>query len=141
MPGFLAAVWALLVRLTGGVVFPVAGVQISSTDPIRPLVAALIAIAAYAVLSARAGRHAGLPALARHVGPRGLAAVLALGSVVTALSHTSWTAGGADEYSYVSQADLWLQRKLTVPMPIARTVPWPDGLATFTPLGYGRPAE
>lgn len=138
---FVAAIWALLVRLTGGFVFSVAGVQISSTDPIRPLVAALIAIAAYAVLSALAGRHPGLSALTRRVGPRGLAAVLALGSVVTALSHASWTAGGADEYSYVSQADLWLQRKLTVPMPIATAVPWPDGLATFTPLGYGRPAE
>ena len=131
-----AGLWALLVRLTDGFVFSIAGVDISSTDAIRPLVVAVIAVAAYVFLPARTRGPAGLSALTRHVGPGGLAALLALGSIVIALSHNSWTAGGADAYSYVSQADLWLQRTLTVPMPIATTVPWPNGLATFTPLGY-----
>lgn len=134
-----AGLWALLVRLTDGFVFSMAGVEISSTDPIRPLAVAVIAVVAYVLLSARTGGRLGLSALTRDLRPRVLAALLALATVFTAMSHNSWTAGGADAYSYVSQADLWLQRNLAVPMPIATAVPWPNGLATFTPLGY-RPA-
>ena len=37
------------------------------------------------------------------------------------IARNSWTAGGADQYAYVSQADLWLQGDLTVPIPLAAT--------------------
>ena len=74
--------------------------------------------------------------LARHAVPLWVAILLATGAVITSLSHNSWTAGGSDEYSYVSQADLWLHGKPVVPMPIAGAAPWPDALATLTPLGY-----
>ena len=51
----------------------------------------------------------------------------------------SWTASAADAYAYVSQADLWLEGRQRVAMPIAGTAPWPNALETLTPFGY-RPA-
>ena len=39
----------------------------------------------------------------------------------------------------MSQADLWLNGDLTVPIPLAATAPWPEALLTFTPHGF-RPA-
>jgi hypothetical protein len=45
----------------------------------------------------------------------------------------------SDEWGYLSQADLWLTRDLTIEQPIARDVPWPNAGWTFAPLGY-RPA-
>src|SRR5262245_27974855 len=97
-----AASWALLVLLTGGFVVSVGGVPISSTGPIRPLVVAVVTFAAYVLVTARTRRRTDLSALTRHLRPRGLALLLVLGTIVTALTHNSWTAGGADEYSYVS---------------------------------------
>ena len=40
-----------------------------------------------------------------------LAVLLALCPAVAGIARNSWTAGGADQYAYVSQADLWLQRR------------------------------
>ncbi len=45
------------------------------------------------------------------------------------IARNSWTAGGADQYAYVSQADLWLNGDLTVPIPLAATAPWPEAVA------------
>ena len=68
-----------------------------------------------------------------------LAILLALCPAIAGIARNSWTAGGADQYAYVSQADLWLQRDLTVPIPLAATAPWPEALLTFMPHGF-RPA-
>ena len=40
-----------------------------------------------------------------------LAVLLALCPAIAGIARNSWTAGGADQYAYVSQADLWLQRR------------------------------
>jgi hypothetical protein len=48
-------------------------------------------------------------------------------------------ATASDAWGYLSQADLWLARDLTVEQPIAADVPWPNAGWTFAPLGY-RPA-
>jgi asparagine N-glycosylation enzyme membrane subunit Stt3 len=68
-----------------------------------------------------------------------LALLLALSPVVAGLAWNSWTAGGADSYGYVSQADLWVHSRLKTPVPIASFAPWPNAIWTFTPHGY-RPA-
>jgi hypothetical protein len=62
--------------------------------------------------------------------------VLALTIGIVAVWHSSWTASGADAYAYVTQADLLLTGRLTVPVPIANEVPWPRPLSTFVPFGY-----
>ena len=46
------------------------------------------------------------------------------------------SAGSADAHGYISQAALWLDRDLIVPVPMATTVPWDDAEWTFAPLGY-----
>ena len=51
-------------------------------------------------------------------------------------AESSYTASGTDAYAYVTQADLWLSGRLTVPVPIANDVPWPRPLSTFIPFGY-----
>ena len=68
-----------------------------------------------------------------------VAILLALCPAIAGIARNSWTAGGADQYAYVSQADLWLQRDLTVPVPLAATAPWPEAVWTFMPHGF-RPA-
>jgi hypothetical protein len=132
----LALAWSLVIRVTGGTVIAVAGLRVSSTDPIRPLIAALILAAIYAVASGPQRVRADAASARTFATPARLAALLALAVGVIALSQSSFTASGADAYAYVTQADLWLSGRLTVPVPIANDVPWPRPLSTFVPFGY-----
>ena len=52
----------------------------------------------------------------------------------------TFSAGGADSYGYVSQADLWLQRTLIIEEPLADEAPWRNANWTLTPFGY-RPGD
>ena len=132
----LALLWSVVNVMTGGGTLTLGGLRISSTDPIRPLIAAALLFAVYGLASGRQRlrddvRHA----VAAATAPR-LAELLAVAVGVVAVWHTSWTASGADAYAYVTQADLWLRGRLTVPVPIANEVPWPRPLSTFVPFGY-----
>jgi hypothetical protein len=122
--------WALAVWIAGGFTIAVAGVTIHSHDPFRPLAIAIVAATVY--LATRG------PLNARRL-TMPLAVLLAVCPAVTGIARNSWTAGGADQYAYVSQADLWLSGDLTVPIPLAATAPWPEALLTFMPHGF-RPA-
>ena len=124
------ALWALAIWLIGGFTVPLPGVTIQSHDPLRPLAVGVIAAVIYLVA------HGPLN-LRRVTTP--LAILLALCPAIAGIARNSWTAGGADQYAYVSQADSWLQRDLTVPIPLAATAPWPEALLTFMPHGF-RPA-
>src|SRR5687767_8654069 len=119
--------WALAIWLVGGFAIALPGATIQSHDPLRPLafgaIAAIIYLATRGPLNAR-----------RFVTP--LAILLALCPAVAGIARNSWTAGGADQYAYVSQADLWIQRDLTVDIPLAARAPWPEALWTFTPHGF-----
>lgn len=59
---------------------------------------------------------------------------------VAGILRGSGIAGGADSYGYISQADLWLKGEPRILQPAARTVPWPVGQWTFSPLAY-RPSR
>jgi hypothetical protein len=133
---FLAAIWALAVRLSGGFAVSVGGLRLSSSDAIRPLIVAAIAAAIYVGLSGMTRARADAAALRRRLTFPLLAAMLTAVVLVVGIANNSWSAGGSDSYSYVSQADLWLQGNLKVPVPIADAAPWPNALVTFTPLGY-----
>ena len=141
----LALAWAVLVRISGGTTIAVAGLRVSSTDPIRPLVAAALLAAIYVLTSGRQ-RVREDAALARRLATaslraRALAAVLAAAIGVIAIAQSSYTASGADAYAYVTQADLLLAGTLTVPVPMANEVPWPAPLSTFVPFGYAAVAH
>jgi len=64
------------------------------------------------------------------------AAALVIALVAVAALRGSRAAGGADEYGYVSQAELWLTRNLRIDQSFVMEVPWPRADWTFTPLGY-----
>lgn len=137
----LALTWSLLIRATGGTVIAIAGLRVSSTDPVRPLIAALILAAIYGVASGQQRIRDDVARARALASPARLAVVLALAAGVIALSQSSFTASGADAYAYVTQADLWLSGRLTVPIPIANDVPWPRPLSTFVPFGYTAVAD
>ena len=122
--------WALVIVLVGGVTIASAGVIIQSHDPLRPLALGVVAAAVYVGMRWPIN-------LRRLITPA--AVLLALCPAIAGIARNSWTAGGADQYAYVSQADLWLQHDLTVQVPLAATAPWPEPVLTFMPHGF-RPA-
>jgi len=122
--------WALLILLVGGFTIAPAGVIIQSHDPLRPLALGVVAAAVYVGMR--------WPINLRRV-TTPVAVLLALCPAIAGVARNSWTAGGADQYAYVSQADLWLQHDLTVQVPLAATAPWPEAVLTFMPHGF-RPA-
>jgi len=132
----LSAVWSVTLGLAGGIDATVAGVHVSSNNPAHPLIVALLATVAYVTTAGarRLGRDAAW--LRAQVTAVRVAAALTLAIGLIGIAHNSWSAGGSDSYSYVSQMDLWLHGDLKVPVPLARTAPWPDALTTFAPLGY-----
>jgi hypothetical protein len=135
----LALAWSLFVFVTNGTAISIGAIRISSTDPIRPLVAAALLAAIYVLASGprRTQRIREDAALAsRPATSSRLAVVLSAVIGIIAISQSSYTASGADAYAYVTQADLLLAGRLTVPVLIANEVPWPTPLSTFVPFGY-----
>lgn len=138
----ILATWAVIAILTGGFRVQFAGLTISSRNPFRPAVVAVLLAAVAWYLDRRqteslAGRFLGvLPGAAtRFAAPLAAAALLIAGLVFGARA-----ASGADESGYVSQSMLWLRGDLRIELPLAASVPWPEPDSTFTPLGY-RPVD
>jgi hypothetical protein len=131
-----ATVWSGVVWVSGGVRIEVAGVPLASTDPIRPLIAAALLAVVYAFASGRHRLREDAALASKAATSARLAGLLAIALAVIATWQSSWTASGSDAYSYVSQADLWLAGRLTVPIPIADEAPWPRAHSTFVPFGY-----
>ncbi len=64
------------------------------------------------------------------------ATAAAAATLVIAVRYGSKVAGGSDSYGYVSQADLFLNRQLSISQPWVEAVPWPNLTWSFTPLAY-----
>ena len=117
------ALWALAVWVVGGFSFTLAG-----------LCRSVARSAASARRCARGGRR-----LCDHRRPVAVAA--------SHQSRLSWSClslpqrpaslairgrqAGADSYAYVSQANLWLHRNLSVAVPLAGSAPWPERCGHF----------
>ena len=156
-----AAVWTLGLYAGYSHSLTIGPWRISSRNPVRPLIVCAIAAAGYVVVSGRSGLRADLSRIRRGgygvartgaggvrlieavVNPAAVAALIAVGSAATALAFRESTAGGADAFSYVTQADLWVSRTpgLRIEMPVAAAAPWPDAIGTFTPFGYRSTAD
>ena len=132
----LASLWAATVWLLGGFVLSIGPLRISSSDSVRPLRVALVATVIYGALAGMAAVREDAYRLLRALTSRRLALLLTVLIIVVGIANNSWAVGGSDSYSYASQMDLWLRGSLSVPIRIANEVPWPNALATFTPLGY-----
>ena len=121
------ALWTLAIWLVGGFTIALPGITIRAHDPFRPLAFTAVLIGVYVATR-------GPLNLRRLVTP--LVILIGLCPAVAGIARNSWTANGADQYAYVSQADLWLLGNLIVPVPLAATAPWPDATWSFTPHGF-----
>ena len=64
------------------------------------------------------------------------AALLSLTVLYLSITFGSTVAGGADQYSYVTQAGLWRTGTLQIHQDVVRDSPWPGAPETWTPLGF-----
>jgi hypothetical protein len=131
-----ALVAACAIYASDGFDFTVVGLRLRANRIDRVIWLAAAGLAMYVYLGGRAGL-----AFARAVGrwiirPPVLAVLLA--SLVFALGAAfgSRAAGGADSYGYLSQAQAWLTLEPATPQPWMTEVPWPNGAASWIPLGY-----
>ena len=153
--GGLALVWTLVVLWTGGAVFYIGGVRISSRGPRNPAILTLLSLVIAWVLApaGQRGRFlAGecrrlldlitrwlswIPATPRTA--RMIAALAAVWIVVVGFAEGAFVVGGSDSYGYVSQAHLWMIGALRQEPPLLRSVPDDITIEALSPLGY-RPA-
>jgi hypothetical protein len=143
-----AALWTLLVAVTGGFDLRPYQIPFKSTEADRPAYAALLLVILYVALFRRAVRddlqwlEDRAQPVARVLERWSFLLVLAAAAITFALAVAFGihVGGGSDSCGYISQARLWLAGDLVVEQPIARGVPWPDADRTFAPLAY-RPAQ
>ena len=67
---------------------------------------------------------------------RRLVSLLAVTLMMLAVVHGRTAIGGADEYGYVSEAELWLKGDLKIDQSFAVEAPWDRAAWSFAPLGY-----
>jgi dolichyl-phosphate-mannose-protein mannosyltransferase len=152
--------WALALYLGYGQSIDLGPIHISSRNPSRPFWIFLVALAGYAWVGGWSGlRRDGrrvvstLQAIgvatvhtyerAERLNARLVALMLVLFTIAVSMYFRDSTAGGSDAFSYVTQADLWLERApgLRIEMPIAAAAPWPDAFSTFVPFGYRKTSD
>jgi hypothetical protein len=136
--GGLAAGLAFHVAHAGAFRLELFGLGLGVRGAVRPMLLAL----AFLALRIWVGRRSDADARA----PRRLASALPAsrmicGALIVAGAVGWWhflsaTCGGADSYGYVSAADRILAGRLVESEPLATVLPFPDGLAAATPLGY-----
>jgi hypothetical protein len=138
LAALLVWIWTWIVLFTGGVFLRIAGVNVSSRDPLRPALAAAALYGLSIFLAPRARRLLAWDwlrdGIARTSPAFAVAAAVAVAGVATA--YGARAVSGADSFGYVSQAYLWLDRSLVIPEPFAAEAPWSSPLEAIAPLGY-----
>lgn len=157
----VGAAWSSWLIVFGGIDLGLFGISVTSNDPRRTLLYTSLLLTVYILSGShlRVPASLGLPARAAmslavralsglwntsrrllvplaRIDPAVFAAVLAVALAAAGVRYGVSTAGGSDAYGYVSQADLWLSGRLTIPQPWTAEVPWPGAALTFSPLGY-----
>ena len=126
--------WAVLLFITGGVDWSTPSFRLTSRDPFRPVLIAVLLMLGYwyiasDVVAAWSNR---LQVGARTA--RVVSAGVALAVVLVGLAWGTTAVSGSDPYGYVSQADLWKTGQLTIDQ--SAFAPWPYEDWTLAPLGY-----
>lgn len=145
--GGAASAWTAITLLTGGFTARIAGFSISSHDPVKPLMVAVLAWIGAALAAGRPSLRDHAAACVPRIAAQSLVRLLArlpmlvvgtavLLTLATSLAWGVFSIGGADSYGYVSQAVLWTRGVPQVDQPLVRTFPWPFANWSFTPLGY-----
>lgn len=145
--GVLAALWALILVASGGGDVRMVGIVVTAHDPRRPLLIASVMFVVFIlaggtirppVRAFRALKHvvSAIAAAILRIRHQWIAFALAIATFGVGVAYSTTTAGGSDEYGYVSQADLWLKGNLRVEQPFVEHVPWPHKRWAFAPFGY-----
>ena len=147
----LAALWTIWLLAQGGGSVTVLGLRVRSHDPIRPLMAAILAAAVFLLAGGRSTLVAWIDLLRPHaiafwqstlrswragVLQHVLAGALALALFIVGFTQGSTAAGGSDSYGYLSQAELWLNGRVSISQPWVKDAPWPNAAWGFAPLGF-----
>jgi hypothetical protein len=133
----LAFAWAAVAAGTGGLNVHIAGIAIHARSASRPLLIGFVLLALHAALNRDAFvRLSELIAvfLERAALPIAVATSIAVSGL--ALQFNSFTAGGADPYGYVSEANGWATGELPQLIPLPIVLPLPTGDLMQIPLGY-----
>lgn len=123
---------ALAAAYAGPLRFDVFGATLSVRTLRRPLLAAAV------LLAGRLWLARGQPLVRTALGSscRTALGALIVAGVVGWFTFLSTTVGGADSYGYVSAADRLLAGALIQTEPLSTVMPFPDGIAAASPLGY-----
>ena len=126
--------WAVLLFITGGVDWSTPSFRLTSRDPFRPVLIAVLLMLGYWYIASDvvAAWSKRLQAGARTA--RVVSAGVALAVVFVGLAWGTTAVSGSDPYGYVSQADLWKTGQLTIDQ--SAFAPWPYEDWTLAPLGY-----
>jgi hypothetical protein len=135
----LGFAWALALIASGGFDFEFMGQRVRSTDALRPLLAAVVALGIYVISGGERAQRKWFASLSS-VDERLLAAILAAATLGVGVACSTTAAAGADAYGYVNQADQWLSGDLVIDQPWVAELPWPSRGWSSSPLAY-KPIE
>lgn len=132
----LALVWAAIVFLTGGFVLRTSGGSVSSRDPTRPVMAAVVLGALYAWRRRHEFRR-DVAAIAQRNWAPVIARACVLMALLYAIERGTFFGAGPDQSGYVSQADGWAHAQLTWSPPAwAQQGHWTNAVWSSAPVGY-----
>jgi hypothetical protein len=134
----LLASWSAVLTITGGVLYDVGPLRLSSRNPSRPLlVAALLGVIAWrlAYVDKLESRLQRLEAAGRAAG-LAIALAAALCALAFGAKYGVRAAGGSDQFGYVSESALLRHGQLKIDQGFAATMPWPHPQGSFAPLAY-----
>lgn len=133
----LAASWAIVVALSGGVTIRAGASPIASRDPFRPLLVAVACAAiAAALLGARESRRlARGVAGGRDKAPARIAAIASASILVVSVAWNTRAAGGSDSSCYVLQAQAFAHGRTTLTPPLTELAPGMSPVA-LAPTGF-----
>jgi hypothetical protein len=133
-----AAGWAAVTVLSGGFAVTLAGLHLSSRDPVRPLLAALILfVAARLALGPAEFRRTARRLVGRdRAGAAArVACAAAVGVLIVSIAWNTRAAGGSDSACYVLQAEAFAHGRLALDRPLADVLP-DAAPAMFAPAGF-----
>lgn len=136
--GLGLAAWAAIVWQTGGFGIDAPWGRLSSRDPVRPLAAAILCVGALLWWTGAQGLRTAAERLTAWLHAAAPAGALLAAAIVcwAGVAFGTHVAGGSDPYGYVSQAELWVNRTLTLDFSSLAPLPWHRVEWTLSPLGY-----
>ena len=135
--GTSALVILVIITITGGFTLRAGPLYLSAHNWRGPLLIALTAFAAVALLGRAALADAASESW-HFVDSHALAFAIVLASVAAGvgMAYGTYSASSSDASGYISEAQLLASARLTTDEPLARSVAWPNATWAFTPLGY-----